>query len=236
MQDPGKLAFEYQSRLALSGQDDSDQEADALRRERRRLDKAADRFLGLYGDERIDWEQLDNRLDENTARKKMINGQLQTLDRGKQEDANQQQMCTDLRAFCDSVNSGLDNLTEEERQKLLRLLVERVTIERKSIRIELAVPLDNPQAVYRLCPTCHAVPLRFWAGLFQGPLLFTVAAFVLLAAVARALGVAANLALIWLHGALLVAESTGASRRMIAIPIGPSSHDFPDRLGLCQGQ
>ena len=58
-----------------------------------------------------------------------------------------------------------------------------------------------------------------------------MAAFVLLAAVAGTLGVAADLALVGLHRALLIAESTGAGRWVIAVPIGPSSHDFPDRLG-----
>jgi len=54
-----------------------------------------------------------------------------------------------------------------------------------------------------------------------------VAAFVLLAAVARALGVAANLARLGLHGPLLIAESAGAGRRMIVVPVGPSGHYFP---------
>jgi len=54
-----------------------------------------------------------------------------------------------------------------------------------------------------------------------------VAALVLLAAVAGAFGIPANLALLWLHGPLLIAESTGAGRRMIAVPVGPSGHCFP---------
>ena len=46
-----------------------------------------------------------------------------------------------------------------------------------------------------------------------------MAAFVLLAAVAGALGVATNLALFRLHGPLLVAISASASGRMITVPI-----------------
>ena len=143
---------EYKLRLATSDQDSSEQESKRLGSELRRLDKAADRFLDLYGDEHIDREQLDNKLYEKSVQKKAINDQLQALNRRKQDDANRQRKWKDLQAFCDSVKAGLSNLTEDERQKLLRLLIERVTINSNSIRIELAVPLDDPQAVYRLRP------------------------------------------------------------------------------------
>ena len=82
----------------------------------------------------------------------MIKEQLIALDRRKQENASRLQRWEDLRAFCDSVTAGLSNPNEDERQRLLRLL-ESVTIKGKSIRIELAVPLDDTQAVYRLRPT-----------------------------------------------------------------------------------
>ena len=75
----------------------------------------------------------------------MIKEQLIALDRRKQENASRLQRWEDLRAFCDSVTAGLSNLNEDERQRLLRLLLESVTIKGKSIRIELAV--------YRLRPT-----------------------------------------------------------------------------------
>ena len=83
----------------------------------------------------------------------MIKEQLIALDRRKQENASRLQRWEGLRAFCDSVTAGLSNLNEDERQRLLRLLLESVTIKGKSIRIELAVPLDDTQAVYRLRPT-----------------------------------------------------------------------------------
>ena len=153
VQEPQKLESEYQSRLATTEKDNSEQERKRLESELRRLEKAADRFLDLYGDERFDKEQLDNKLYANSRQKKVIKEQLQALDRRKQEEANQQRRWNDLQAFCDSVKVGLGNLADDERQRLLRLLLERVTINGKSIRIELAVPLDDPQAVYRLRPT-----------------------------------------------------------------------------------
>ena len=152
VENPATLESEYRSRLAKTDLDDSEQERKLLKSELSRLDKAADRFLDLYGDEHLDREQLDNKLYENSGQKKAINEQLQVLDQRKREEANRQRKWKDLQAFCDSVSVGLDNLNEDERQRLLRLLIERVTINGKSIRIELAVPLDAPQAVSRLRP------------------------------------------------------------------------------------
>ena len=109
--------------------------------------------MDLYGDELFDREQLENKLYENSVQKKVADEQLRSLDRRKREEANQQRKWKDLQAFCNSIKKGLSNLAEDERQNLLRLLVERVTINPNLIRIELAVPLDDPQAVYRLRPT-----------------------------------------------------------------------------------
>ena len=121
VQEPEKLEAEYQSRLATTEQDNSEQERKRLELELRRLDKAADRFLDLYGDERFDREQLDNKLYENSGQKKGIKDQLQALDRRKQEEANRQRRWKDLQAFCAAVNLGLGNLADDERQSLLRL-------------------------------------------------------------------------------------------------------------------
>ena len=60
--------------------------------------------------------------------------------------------------------SGLAELTIEDRQQLLGLLVESVRIEAKNIRIEVVLPSVDPQAVYRLrpkhSPPSPPIPLR----------------------------------------------------------------------------
>jgi hypothetical protein len=62
--------------------------------------------------------------------------------------------------------------------------------------------------------------------------LFSVAALVFLAAVAWALGVAANLPLIGLHHPLLITLSAGASCRMLAVPVCSSGHYYPILLSI----
>ena len=47
-----------------------------------------------------------------------------------------------LQTFCHTVAEGLDGLSFEERQELLRLVVDQVTVENETVRIETVIP--NP--------------------------------------------------------------------------------------------
>ena len=51
-----------------------------------------------------------------------------------------------LERFCGEVVSGLDVLTFEERQKLLRLVVERTIVKDNRVRIETVIPTDRQHA------------------------------------------------------------------------------------------
>ena len=48
-----------------------------------------------------------------------------------------------LEEFCDRVSEGLESLNFEDRQKLLRLVVERITVEDNRVRIETIIPPDQ---------------------------------------------------------------------------------------------
>jgi site-specific DNA recombinase len=89
MQDPRKLAEEYESRLHPSGHNDIVQERKRLEGEIKRLDNMVDRFLDLYGDAKFDRSQLDQKVDQVTNQRKAVLGQLQALDRRQQEETNQ---------------------------------------------------------------------------------------------------------------------------------------------------
>ena len=51
-----------------------------------------------------------------------------------------------LERFCDEIASGLDLLTFEEQQKLLRLVVERTVVKDNRVRIETVIPTDKQHA------------------------------------------------------------------------------------------
>ena len=48
-----------------------------------------------------------------------------------------------LNQFCQRVIQGMDEMTFDERQQLLRLVVERITVEDGRVNIETVIPVDN---------------------------------------------------------------------------------------------
>lgn len=50
---------------------------------------------------------------------------------------------TNVASFCETVNKGLDSLTFEGKQSLLRFLVERIVVEEGKVRVEAVIPLDG---------------------------------------------------------------------------------------------
>ena len=86
-----------------------------------------------YGNEmnklRLQREQLDHATKELAQRE------------GQQRDS--REALEHLERFCRQVAIGLDAMTFEERQQLLRLVVERITVEDGRVRIETIIPTDN---------------------------------------------------------------------------------------------
>ena len=51
--------------------------------------------------------------------------------------------------FCHRISEGLDNMSFEERQELLRLVVDRVTVEDGTARIDTIIPGPNDGDKFR---------------------------------------------------------------------------------------
>ncbi len=80
--------------------------------------------------------------------------ELSRLDADEVSQRKNQEASQYLGNFCRTVSTGLDNLTFEEQQKILRLVVHRAIIKDKSnICIELAIPLWPDDNISQLRPT-----------------------------------------------------------------------------------
>jgi len=65
----------------------------------------------------------------------------------------------DLRAFCATVQQGLENATEEDRQALLPLVVHQIIVSPPQVRIEHLIPVSSPSHA-TLSPKCFADLIR----------------------------------------------------------------------------
>ena len=61
------------------------------------------------------------------------------LDRRKQQEQDSHNALAHLQRFCHQVAQGLDTLNFDERQQLLRLVVENITVENGTVRVETVI-------------------------------------------------------------------------------------------------
>lgn len=77
------------------------------------------------------------------ARRQELERQKQEMERHGREAAQAADVLKHLEAFCQKVSAGLQVMTFEERQKLLRLLIDRIVIDGQQVRIEGVLPIGE---------------------------------------------------------------------------------------------
>ncbi len=90
----------------------------------------------------MDLTRYKKEMDRLRARIRELEGISRDLDRKSALEQEAQSGLQYLQTFCLHVAEGLDQLSFEERQELLRLVVEQVTVEDETVRIETVIP--NP--------------------------------------------------------------------------------------------
>ena len=110
---------------------------DAITAERRRL-------VDLYQAALIDREELLRRSKEVKDRKQSVEQQCDALIAQRKELAQQNALRERIIGFSATVGATIDHLDFEQRQKLLRLVVEQVLVRGWRVDIKLRIPLDKP--------------------------------------------------------------------------------------------
>ena len=90
----------------------------------------------------MDLNRYKKEMDRLRARIRELEGISRDLDRKPALEQEARSGLQYLQAFCHSVAVGLDGLSLEERQELLRLVVDRGKVENETVRIETIIP--NP--------------------------------------------------------------------------------------------
>ena len=110
---------------------------DAVAGERRRL---ADLYQAAF----IEREELLRRGNELRNRKRNLQDQRDALIAQRKELAHQNTLRKRIVGFSAQVGATIDDLDFEQRQKLLRLVVEHVSVRGWRVEIQLRIPLDEP--------------------------------------------------------------------------------------------
>ncbi len=159
---PEALKAEYEHRVAAMG-DSSD--VDARRRqmysslkaiENKRQRANAAYIAGIM--ELPDYSAIVDGLRTQAAE---LERQLADIEHQTGQQLETRTALRQIETFCQSIALGLDALTFEEKQAVLQLLIERITVERPVVRIEAVIPLGNvPPPDVLLRPQLLRLPLR----------------------------------------------------------------------------
>jgi site-specific DNA recombinase len=109
-------------------------------------DRERTRLLDAYQAGLIDLDQLGRRTQALTDRRDRLSQENHTLSERSSELASQNRLRRGLARFAERVAASLDQLDFDARQRLLRLVVEKVRVQGWRAEIHLKIPLPNNDA------------------------------------------------------------------------------------------
>ena len=99
-----------------------------------------DRITQAYANEAMDLTRYKLEMDRLRARSKELEGFSHDLNRRSDYERDSKSALRHLESFCHRVADRLDNMSFEERQELLRLVVDCFTVENGTVRIDTVIP------------------------------------------------------------------------------------------------
>ena len=121
--------------------------ATQLKRFDRKIESAAAerrRLADLYQAGFLEREELQRRGKELEVRRRTLETQRQALIAQRQELAQQNRLRERVQGFTDKVKATIDQLDFDQRQKLLRLVIDKVRVKGWQLEIKLRIPLEGP--------------------------------------------------------------------------------------------
>ena len=144
LQRPEALVEEYRRQVALAEAPDSKEvEQKQLEIALKRLKSQQERITDAYINEAMELPQYKAQMDKIRERRQQLEQSLAALEERKQLRDMERQALARLEAFSEMVSQGLESLTFEEKQSLLRLVVEKIVVEEGKVRVEAIIPLDD---------------------------------------------------------------------------------------------
>ncbi|MCH8089893.1 MAG: recombinase family protein, partial [Chloroflexi bacterium] len=149
LRQPEVLAEEYRRRLDASGSADDLEFEKKIAIALKRIKVRENRVTDAYINEVMDLERYKAEMDKLTTERATIQRIEQDVDRRAREQEHSRSALDQIKTFCGQVSQGLDNLTFEEKQQLLRLVVVRITVDSGKVTIETIIPTGRDEVILR---------------------------------------------------------------------------------------
>jgi len=144
LEDPSVVQEELNRRREAASQaDPRKQREEILRRDLARLEKSMDRLLSAYQEGLVSLDQLRSRMPELRKQQQAVQAELQSLEAAAADDTQCLRLVETLADFCAQLRSRPDTLEVSERQKILRLLVKEILVDRETLTIRHSIRIPN---------------------------------------------------------------------------------------------
>ena len=144
LKNPALLAEQYRKQLAdSSAVDEFELNKKQVALALKRVLVQEDRMTDAYRNEAIDLDRYKSEMNQLSLRRKALQTQQEESIRHQARQDSRKSALEHLERFCGEVADGLDALTFEEQQNLLRLVVERTVVKDRRVRIETVIPTDK---------------------------------------------------------------------------------------------
>lgn len=130
-------------RAQRSGGEQSARDCAQLEGFSRRLETQVERLVDAYQRGALSVDELKARREKLEAEQDGIHARIEELKVQEQDRSRVENLADDLKAFACTLRSGLAGLDFNGRQRLVRLLVERVVVTGDHVAIEHAIPLSG---------------------------------------------------------------------------------------------
>ena len=109
----------------------------------KRVAAQEDRVTEAYVSEAMDLGRYKEDMDKLTSHRQELDRPQREVDQCQRQKQDTQKALARLERFYHQVSKGLTSLTFDERQQLLRLVTERITVENGVARIDTVIPPDQ---------------------------------------------------------------------------------------------
>ena len=146
MRDPERLLVQFEEFARSISEDGNKENAEAKKFEAhlRRLSREQTRLVDAYQAGVIELEELEERRAKIAQRREALRPQYEQQAKLRRQAAQAREVLEDLKTFCRRINARLGYATFEEKQAILRLLIERIIVGEDTLEIRHVIPLDGP--------------------------------------------------------------------------------------------
>lgn len=120
-----------------------DQQIDRVKREVTSQNRRMERLMELYEEGLVEKETYKERSEVLRTKLAALEKEIESFGRLREDAAHQARLLEGAEAFRSAVRNGIENATFEERQRLCRLLIERVEIETDEIVVKHILPVTS---------------------------------------------------------------------------------------------